>query len=114
MKCEICHKNEAVTAIPTIVNGVDDELYVCSDCARNEKLRSQKKSQRTRKETLLPPGVSMSVTQIGLPVNMGGGGDAHQGGFGFSTYQAAGFFKIANDLKLQIAHIPLAVPVGIG
>ena len=65
MKCEICHKNEAVTAIPTIVNGVDDELYVCSDCARNEKLRRQKKSQRTRKETLLPPGVSMSVTQIG-------------------------------------------------
>ena len=65
MKCEICHKNEAQTAISTIVNGVEDELYVCTECAKNEKLRRQKKSQRTRKGSLLPPGLSMSVTQIG-------------------------------------------------
>lgn len=65
MKCEICHKNEAQTAIPSVVDGVDDELYVCMECAKSEKIRRQKKSQRTRKESALPPGLSMSVTQIG-------------------------------------------------
>ena len=62
MKCEICHKREAETALR---RSEDDELYVCGECARQERARRQKKSQRTRKVTGLPPGVSMSVTQIG-------------------------------------------------
>ena len=65
MKCEMCHEKDAESAIQIERNGIEDELYVCRDCARAEKLRRQKKSQRTRKMPLLPPGVSMSVTQIG-------------------------------------------------
>ena len=65
MKCEMCHEKDAESAIQIERNGVEDELYVCRDCARAEKLRRQKKIQRTRKMPLLPPGVSMSVTQIG-------------------------------------------------
>ena len=65
MKCEICHQKDAETAIPVEKDGVEDELYVCRDCANQERVRRQKKSQRTRKMTGLPPGVSMSVTQVG-------------------------------------------------
>ncbi len=65
MKCELCHEKDAVTAIQVVKDGVEDELYVCRDCANQERVRRQKKSQRTRKMTGLPPGVSMSVTQIG-------------------------------------------------
>ncbi len=65
MKCEICQNNNAECAIQVMREGVEDELYVCSECARKEKLRRQKNSQRTRKKLILPPGVSMSVTQIG-------------------------------------------------
>jgi len=49
MKCELCHKKEAETAIQTVKDGVEDELYVCRECAKGERLRRQKKSQRTRK-----------------------------------------------------------------
>lgn len=65
MKCEMCHKNDAECAMQITRDGVEDELYVCSVCEREERLRRQKNSQRTRKKLMLPPGVSMSVTQIG-------------------------------------------------
>lgn len=65
MKCELCHEKDAETAIQIERDGVEDELYVCRACANQERVRRQKKSQRTRKMTGLPPGVSMSVTQIG-------------------------------------------------
>ena len=71
MKCEICHKREAETALR---RSEDDELYVCGECARQERARRQKKSQRTRKVTGLPPGVSMSITQIG-PTGEGENGE---------------------------------------
>ena len=61
MKCEICHKADAQTALE---NG-EEELYVCNECARKAKANRKKKSQRTRKIQGLPPGVEMSVTQIG-------------------------------------------------
>ena len=64
MKCEICHSRDAETAIST-GNGEDSELYVCNECARAEKVRRQKKSQRTRKQGGLPPGVSISVSGFG-------------------------------------------------
>lgn len=63
MKCELCHKKDAQTVM---VRGEDqeDELYVCEACAKAERIRAQKKSQRTRKISGLPPGISMSVTEI--------------------------------------------------
>ena len=61
----MCHEKDAESAIQIMRDGVEDELYVCRDCAKAERLRRQKKSQRTRKMPSLPPGVSMSVTQIG-------------------------------------------------
>lgn len=63
MKCELCHKADATVAIVRDGNE-DDELYVCAACAKAEKAREQKKSQRTRKVTGLPPGMSMSITEI--------------------------------------------------
>ena len=65
MKCEICHQADAETAIVRGEGETAEELYVCKACAKAERLRRQKKSQRTRKVTGLPPGVSMSITQIG-------------------------------------------------
>jgi len=49
MKCELCHERDAETAIQAVRDGVEDELYVCRECAKGERLRRQKKSQRTRK-----------------------------------------------------------------
>jgi len=65
MKCELCHHNEAEVAISVTRDGGEDELYVCKECARRERVSKQKKSQRTRKVTGLPPGVSMSITEVG-------------------------------------------------
>lgn len=74
MKCEICHKDEAREAMVPESGSEDDELYVCPACAKAERERRQKKSQRTRKVTGLPPGVSMSITEISSG-GQGGEGD---------------------------------------
>lgn len=65
MKCEICHQADAETAIVRGEGETAEELYVCKACAKAERQRRQKKSQRTRKVTGLPPGLSMSITRIG-------------------------------------------------
>ena len=65
MKCEICHKADAATAITRQVNGEEDELYVCKACAAAERKARQKKSQRTRKVSGLPPGMSITVSGSG-------------------------------------------------
>lgn len=39
-----------------------EELYVCKKCAAGERLKRQKKSQRTRKIAGTPPGMSITVT----------------------------------------------------
>ena len=62
MKCELCHNAEAETAIVRTENGEESELYVCRSCAKAEKATRQKKSQRTRKVTGLPPGMSISIS----------------------------------------------------
>jgi hypothetical protein len=67
MKCELCHKKDAETAITAVKNGVEEELYVCADCAKGERARRQKKSHATRKASGPAAGVSMSITQIGGP-----------------------------------------------
>ncbi len=64
MKCEICNEKDAQTAITVTKDGVEDELYVCHECARKERLRRQKKSQRTRKAGG-PGGMTVSITRIG-------------------------------------------------
>lgn len=64
MKCELCHQADAQTAITRGEGDEAEELYVCHACAKAERLNRQKKSQRTRKVTGLPPGMSMSITQI--------------------------------------------------
>ena len=64
MKCELCHNADAETAIVRGEGDEADELYVCHACAKAERQRRQKKSQRTRKVTGLPPGMSMSITEI--------------------------------------------------
>ena len=64
MKCELCHNADAETAIVRGEGDAAEELYVCHACATAERQRRQKKSQRTRKVTGLPPGVSMSITEI--------------------------------------------------
>lgn len=71
MKCELCHKADAETAIHCGEGPDGEELYVCRSCANAERKRRQKKSQRTRKVAGLPPGVSMSITEVG-------GGDASE------------------------------------
>ena len=64
MKCELCHNADAETAIVRGEGDEAEELYVCHACAKAERQRRQKKSQRTRKVTGLPPGMSMSITEI--------------------------------------------------
>ena len=65
MKCELCNKADAVCAITRErEDGEEDELYVCRECAKAERQRRKAKSQRTRKIAGLPPGVSMSVTEV--------------------------------------------------
>ena len=72
MKCELCHKADACEAIVPEGRSEDDELYVCSACAKAERDKRQKRSQRTRKVSGLPPGVSMSITEIS-PASQGDG-----------------------------------------
>ena len=65
MKCELCKKADAACAITRErEDGEEEELYVCRECAKAERQRRKAKSQRTRKIAGLPPGVSMSVTEI--------------------------------------------------
>lgn len=65
MKCEMCHQKDAETAILLAQDGEEQELYVCRECANRERVRRQQKSQRTRKTTGLPPGMSVSISQVG-------------------------------------------------
>ncbi len=37
MKCELCHKNKAETALTVTKDGKEEELYVCKKCAAKEK-----------------------------------------------------------------------------
>ncbi len=65
MKCELCHQRDAEAAIQLVRDGVEEELYVCHECAKKESVRRQKKSQRTRKGAQGGlPGVSISVSGV--------------------------------------------------
>ena len=64
MKCELCHQKDAETAIQLERDGEEQELYVCRECANRERVRRQKKSQRTRKVAGEAPGVSISVSGV--------------------------------------------------
>ena len=100
MKCEICSKHDAETAINVLQDGEDRELYVCRECARQEKIRRQKKSQRTRKAADLAPGLSISISRI-------------EGGSGGED-EAPPFIKalmdvmngMVSDMEKAVANIP--------
>lgn len=62
MKCEICHQADAETAIVRTDSEGGEELYVCKACAQELRRAKQKRSQRTRKVSELPPGMSITVS----------------------------------------------------
>ncbi len=64
MKCELCHQKDAQAAIQIVKDGEEQELYVCHECAKKERVRRQKKSQRTRKGAPGEAGVSISVSGV--------------------------------------------------
>ena len=64
MKCEICHQADAHEVFIPEGASEDGELYVCAACAAAERAKRKARSQRTRKVTGLPPGVSLSITEI--------------------------------------------------
>ena len=80
MKCELCHNADAETAIVRGEGDAAEELYVCHACAKAERQRRQKKSQRTRKVTGLPPGMSMSITEIRRSSDETDGADEDESG----------------------------------
>ena len=68
MKCELCHKADAQTALAVEKDGVEDEIYVCKECARREKAAREKNRARTRKAK---GGAGVSMTVVG-PVGENG------------------------------------------
>ena len=97
MKCELCHKEDAQTAITRGEGDEAEELYVCNACAKAERQRRQKKSLRTRKVGGLPPGVSMSITRIS-------GGEGEEGEDGIEPPPFIGaivnaFHDMVSDLE---------------
>ena len=134
MKCELCHSADAETALVRGEGDSAEELYVCRACAKAERLRHQKKSQRTRKVTGLPPGVSMSITEISGPAadadgqetppiigaimnafqdmvsGMEGGrrkvaGDREPRGSEFPVSRVEAAYRIGNRLHLEALHL---------
>ncbi len=54
MKCEICHKNDAQTALKPEKKG-EDELYVCNECAQKETAKRETKRQKRAARRNEPP-----------------------------------------------------------
>lgn len=75
MKCELCHNNDAQSAINIEKDGEEQEFYVCNECARKEKAKRQIKRSRARKTAILPGGVEMSITEVSLPAGNDSGED---------------------------------------
>ncbi len=46
MKCEICHNAEATTVLTFTKDGVERELYVCQDCADQNRNRGNPSAQK--------------------------------------------------------------------
>lgn len=68
MKCELCHKADAKKAIERLIDGKNEELYVCEECAKEDRReRLQRKQSVKKKKRLLPPGVSISVVSAMIP-----------------------------------------------
>lgn len=73
MKCEICHKAEAVTAIKSSRNGSEYELYVCKACAEAASGDAPKPHAPADAEpgdnssaTIKFPGGSATITAFGV------------------------------------------------
>lgn len=63
MKCELCHKAEAETAIRKHVAGESQELYVCQACARKE---AQPQEPAAASEPAVQPGGTDGVPVLPL------------------------------------------------
>lgn len=59
MKCEICKRAEATTAVTVNENGVEKELYVCASCAR--KARGKDKKHEDAKDGADEDGPKVTV-----------------------------------------------------
>lgn len=90
--------------------GEEEELYVCNDCARAERVRRQKKSQRTRKTPALeppPPFLEAIMSAVtGLVGEMAAGSSAEapkkkivMHDFPLSRIPAA--FKVKDSIHLE-------------
>ena len=66
MKCELCKQNDAETAVSTVKDGVEDELYVCRECAEKERARRQKE----QKKRLVALGVSQETADKLQPIEI--------------------------------------------
>ena len=63
MKCEICHRAEAVTAVTLTVDGQQKELYVCAACAKASRGETPRRKP--------PRGPAPKITIVGdAPGNM--------------------------------------------
>ena len=68
MKCEMCHKAEAEEAVTLEKNGVEEELYVCHQCAKSEKRRVRKAEEEDGAEAP-PPFISSLIDAFGKLAN---------------------------------------------
>lgn len=58
MKCEICHKAEAETAITVKTDGMEKELYVCSACAASQQIGRNPPTEKTKSKVSIIKGTS--------------------------------------------------------
>lgn len=63
MKCELCHKNKAETALTVQMQGKEVELYVCKKCAAAEEAKNAAKDGES-KVCNLPNGVQLTMSNI--------------------------------------------------
>lgn len=56
MKCEICHKRDAVQAVYVKRDGKDCELYVCKTCANDLNPRKKASPKASPAMTIVAPG----------------------------------------------------------
>ncbi len=64
MKCELCHKKNAETALTIEKNGKEVELYVCKDCAAAEQAKNAAKQDLLNKVHRLPNGLEVSIASL--------------------------------------------------
>ena len=93
MKCEICNEADAAAAIEK--DG--EELYVCKACAEKERVKRQKRSQRTRK--ISRDGMEFTVTEISHGDDSGEGTEDAEDAPPFVKAIMSAFDGVISDLE---------------